>query len=315
MPHMVESMAYTGEVPWHGLGHRVSNNLTPVEMMKAAGANWEVHEIESHVEFGGERISTGQKSLVRGDTKRVLTNVGKDWHTVQNKQAFEFFDEYVHRGEMDMHTAGSLRNGQIVWALAKIKESSFDLFGGDRIDSFLLFSNPHQYGMSVDIRFTPIRVVCNNTLTWALETKAQRSVKVSHVCRFDEKIDHVKRTLGIAQRGFAECREMAKFLGSKQYDIDSLYEYYTEIFPSSNADKRLGEPTGNARRCLELVESQPGAEYARGSWWQVFNSVTYLTDHIQGKTADSRLYSQWYGKNQQLKIKAAKEAVKYAKAA
>lgn len=315
MPHMVESMAYAGEVPWHGLGRRVSNDLTPIEMMKAAGANWEVHEIESYVDFCGKHIPTGQKSLVRGDTKKVLTNVGKDWHTVQNRQAFEFFDEYVRRGDMDMHTAGSLKDGQIVWALAQIKDSSFDLFGGDKIDSYLLFSNPHQYGMSVDIRFTPIRVVCNNTLTWALEAKAERSVKVSHVYRFDDKIEHVKKTLGIAQRGFTECREMAKFLGSKRYDTDSLHKYYREIFPGRNADKRLEATTGNAKRCLELVESQPGAEYAEGSWWQAFNSVTYLTDHIQGKTADNRLYSQWYGKNQQFKIRAAREAVKYAKAA
>ena len=73
--------------------------------------------------------------------------------------------------------------------------------------------------------------------------------------------------------------------------------------------------SNNAKKCLELVDSQPGAEYAEGSWWQAFNSVTYLTDHIQGRNAESRLQSQWYGKNQLLKTKALDKALKYARKA
>lgn len=76
-----------------------------------------------------------------------------------------------------MHTAGSLKGGQQVWALAKIKES-FDVFGDDTVESYLLFSNPHQYGKSINVRFTPVRVVCNNTLTMSLESKADRAVAV-----------------------------------------------------------------------------------------------------------------------------------------
>ena len=123
MSHEVESMAYAGEVPWHGLGRKVSNDLTPEQMMRAAGVDWEVHEAPSYAAYNGQNIPTGQKVLIRGDTGAILSNVGQDWHTVQNKDAFGFFTEYVLAGDMDMHTAGSLKGGQIVWALAKIKES------------------------------------------------------------------------------------------------------------------------------------------------------------------------------------------------
>ena len=164
MAHEVETMAYAGEVPWHGLGREVSNDLTPEQMMRAAGVDWEVHEVPSYVSYNGQNIPTGQKVLIRGDTGAILSNVGEDWHTVQNKDAFNFFTEYVLAGDMDMHTAGSLKGGQIVWALAKVKES-FDIFGGDHVDAYLLFSNPHQYGKSIDVRFTPIRVVCNKWTT------------------------------------------------------------------------------------------------------------------------------------------------------
>jgi len=164
MAHNVETMAYAGEVPWHGLGVQVSNDLTPNQMMEKAGLDWSVIECPSYIEHDGKKIETGQRALVRSTDGRILTNVGPVWNPVQNEDAFNFFSEYVLAGDMEMHTAGSLRNGQIVWALAKVKES-FDLFGGDQVDSYLLFSNPHRYGHSIDVRFTPIRVVCNNTLS------------------------------------------------------------------------------------------------------------------------------------------------------
>jgi len=197
MAHLVETMAYAGEVPWHGLGVPVSNDLTPSQMMQKAGLDWKVRELESFVEFDGKRVPTGQKSLIRETDGRILTNVGENWNPVQNETAFEFFSEYVMAGDMEMHTAGSLKDGQMVWALAKVKES-FELFKGDQVDSYLLFSNPHQYGKSIDVRFTPIRVVCNNTLTYSLESKAERSIRVGHRVAFDASF--VKEQLGLATR-------------------------------------------------------------------------------------------------------------------
>ena len=134
MSHEIETMAYSGEVPWHGLGVPVSNDLTPAQMMQKAGLDWKVREVESFVEYDGRKMRTGQKSLIREADGKILTNVGKDWKPLQNSEAFEFFGEYVMAGDMEMHTAGSLKGGQMVWALAKVKDS-FELFKGDQIDS------------------------------------------------------------------------------------------------------------------------------------------------------------------------------------
>jgi phage/plasmid-like protein (TIGR03299 family) len=317
MAHQVETMAYAGELPWHGLGTEVSNDLTPDQMMVKAGVDWKVHEAESFVEFNGEKIKTGQKALIRETDGKVLTNVGENWHPVQNEQAFDFFNDYVMAGDMEMHTAGSLRGGQYVWALAKVKES-FDLFGGDQVDSYMLFSNPHVYGKSIDVRFTPIRVVCNNTLTFALDSQAARAVKVGHRMAFDA--DSVKVTLGIAHEKFAKYKEMAEFLGNKRYGVVDLIEYYNEVFPNTsrtniNSDvKTFKDLSRNAKLCYDVLESQPGANFAEGTWWQAFNSVTYVTDHVQGRNADNRLHSQWFGQNQLRKIKAAEKAVEFAMA-
>jgi len=318
MAHQVETMAYAGEVPWHGLGVSVSNDLTPVQMMEKAGVDWTVQECESFVDFNGERIPTGQKALVRSTDGRVLTNVGKDWNPVQNEQAFEFFGEYVLAGNMEMHTAGSLRDGQMVWALAKVKES-FDLFGGDEVESYLLFSNPHQYGKSIDVRFTPIRVVCNNTLSLSLGMESERSIKVGHRVEFNP--GEVKQALGIASEKLKTYREMAEYLGGKRFSMDSLIEYYNTVFPRTSdkrvQDKKLSAETlsRNAQACLEVLETQPGAEFAEGSWWQAYNSVTFITDHVQGRNADNRLYSSWFGTNQTRKRNALETAVEFAEAA
>ena len=315
---MVETMAYAGSVPWHGLGVPVSNDLTPIQMMDKAGLNWPVREVESFIEFDGKRMATGQKSLVRETDGKILTNVGENWNPCQNETAFEFFTDFVMSGDMEMHTAGSLKGGQMVWALAKVKES-FELFGGDQVDSYLLFSNPHQYGKSIDVRFTPIRVVCNNTLTLSLDSKKDNSVKVGH--RADFNPESVKESLGIAKSKLNTYKEMAEFLGKKRFTTDSLIEYYNSVFPRTSdkrvQDKALSVETlsRNAKQAYDALQQQPGAKYAEGSWWQAFNSVTYITDHVQGRSADNRLYSSWYGSNQVRKRNALETAIEYAEAA
>lgn len=315
MLHEVETMAYAGEVPWHGLGVEVSNDLTPSQMMEKAGLNWSVNKIPTFIEINGERIETGAQALVRSTDHKVLTQVGTGWNPVQNEEAFEFFSEFVLSGDMEMHTAGSLKEGKMIWALAKVKES-FDIFGGDQVDSYLLFSNPHQYGKCIDIRFTPIRVVCNNTLTFSLERHADISYRANHSSKFDG--DKVKEAMGLAHEKFAQYKEMAQYLGSKRVTAESLIEYYATVFPKTSGSKEIetvDDLSRNAKLAYDALEKQPGAEYAEGSWWQAFNSVTYVTDHLQGRSADNRVYNSWFGSNQARKVQALNKAMDMAEAA
>lgn len=325
MAHMVETMAYAGETPWHGLGVAVSNDLTPQQMMQKAGLDWTVEKHDAFIMindgFGGvKNVPTGQQALVRSSDNKVLTNVGEGWNPVQNEEAFSFFNEFVLAGDMEMHTAGSLKDGKMVWALAKIKDS-FDVLKGDQVDSYLLFSNPHQYGKSIDVRFTPVRVVCNNTLTFSLDQKVVNSVTMSHRSEFDPS--KVKEMMGLAHEKFGKFREMSEFLSTKQFSMDSLIQYYNEVFPRQFIGKKgkgatvqsYEDLTSNAKKAFEVLETQPGAEFGKGTWWQAFNSVTYLTDHVMGRDTDTRLASAWYGNNQARKIKAAEKAVEFALAA
>lgn len=317
MAHNIEmvdgkaQMAYVGETPWHGLGTAVPPDLTPEQMLDAAGLNWEVEKIKAYAKVGGKSIDVGRSALVRKSDNKILDIVSNDWNPVQNTEAFEFFNDFIAEGDMEMHTAGSLANGQIVWALAKVKDG-FDLFGGDEVESYLHFTNFHKYGFSTDVRFTPIRVVCNNTLTLSLNTKVERFVKISHRREFNG--DNVKLMLGIAQEKLAKYKEMASFLGTKRYTNENMVDYFKRVFPVSGGPDAKKELSKNAKVALSVVDTQPGADFARGSFWQLFNTVTYTADHLMGRTQDSRLTSAWYGNGRNMKTKALETAIEMANA-
>ena len=302
------SMAYAGEVPWHGLGTQVNGDLTPEQMLEAAGLDWTVEKIPAYANVNGQNVAVGRSALARNTDSAILDVVSDDWNPVQNLEAATFFNDFVAEGGMAMETAGSLKSGQIVWFLAKVN-AGFDLFGGDEIGAHLLFTNYHKYGFATDVRFTPIRVVCNNTLTLSLSSKSDRMVKVSHRHTFDG--DMVKETLGIAAEKLAKYKEMASFLGSKQYKADDIIAYFNRIFPvvGKNSKTLVSRP---ALTAASVLESQPGAQYAEGSFWQLFNASTFYIDHLAARSDENRLYNSWYGPARDTKLEALEVALEMA---
>jgi phage/plasmid-like protein (TIGR03299 family) len=310
MAHNVETMAYAGEVPWHGLGVQVAETISVDEMLKAASLDWMVNKFPTYYEMNGVRKSTGKYALVRESDGKFLSNVSDGWEPCQNADAFELFNDFVKEGDMEMHTGGSLKDGQIVWGLAKMKDS-FEVFKGDQIDQYLLLVNPHQFGHGIHVRSTPIRVVCNNTLSLSLGSASKVEATQNHRKVFD--VEEMKQTLGLAREKLAKYKDMAEFLGLKRYDEMTLNEYMNVVFPSFS--KKSPDLSRNAARAIDIIETQPGAEYAKGSWWQAFNAVTYLADHELGRNPDTRMQSAWLGANKDRKNFALEKAIEFAEAA
>lgn len=312
MVNGVAQMAYVGEKPWHGLGVEVPENTSASDMMALAGLDWQVKEVDTFIEWEGQKVVTNKKALVRDIDGHILTHIGENWKPVQNSEAFDFFHDFVEAGDMHMNTAGSLKDGRIIWALAKVNES-FELFGGkDRVDSYLLFSNPHEYGKCIDIRFTPIRVVCNNTLTLSLGSATKNAVRINHRREFDA--DEVKQTMGIASSKMSKYKEMAEHLTQFRYNDTTLDEYLMTMFGTKTSKKGETEPqlTRTGNHVKELMDTQPGAEFGEGTWWQAYNAATYYYDHLAGRSADTRLDSAWFGANQKNKVKALEKALEFA---
>jgi len=311
MAHNVETMAYAGEVPWHGLGTKVNADVSVEDMLGAAGLNWGVSKHQTFFRVGDQELPTGKYALVRDTDNRVLSSVSQAWEPCQNADAFELFNEFVDAGDMEMHTAGSLKNGQIVWGLAKMKDS-FDVFKGDQIDQYLLLVNPHQFGQGIHVRSTPIRVVCNNTLSLSLGTASKMEASQNHRKAFDPA--EMIETLGLAREKLEKYKSMAEFLGLKSIKDATLEEYMNVVFPNFSKKAEAGL-SRNAQRAIEVMDTQPGAEFASGTWWQAFNAVTYLCDHELGRNADTRLQSAWFGVNKDRKNFALEKAIEFAEAA
>ncbi len=306
MVNGVAQMAYAGELPWHGLGQQVSDDVTTDGMMKAAGLDWSVTKQPMYYmdDLGEMGEVPGKSALVRSSDNKVMDIVGQDWNPVQNAEAFEFFREFVDTGDMQMHTAGSLKDGKMVWALAKVNDG-FTIKtaqGEDSVESYLLFSNPHQYGKSIDVRFTPIRVVCNNTLTLSLNQNVDQYVRMGHQRPFNA--EDAMATLGMAHKKLETYKEAAEYLCQKSYTTDDMLNYFNQVFPSAS-----DRDSNKSREAQEVMHTQAGAALGEGTFWQLFNTVTYMTDHTLGRNSDTRLQSSWYGQNQNVKKKALELAV------
>ena len=311
MAHEVETMAYAGELPWHGLGKRVPADLTSYQMLQAAGLDWEVVKTPIYYDSDSEDGITipNRFALTRKHDGQYMDTVGANWRPLQNHQAFEFFNDFIMQGDMEMHTAGSLQNGKIVWALAKMKDS-YSVVTDDEMQQYMLFVNPHKRGKAIEVRSTDIRVVCKNTMDFSLQSTSNKRIAVNHNSAWDE--DYVKEMLGLAHAASSKYKETAQFLASKSYTQPTLEEFIDSLFPNTG---KSDERSKNAHRTLDLVHEQPGAHFAEGSWWQAFNAVTRMTDHEMGRNADSRLTSAWFGGNRTRKSMALSKALEYAEVA
>ena len=250
-------------------------------------------------------------ALIREEDNTELDVVGKNWHPVQNQEAFDFFYDWVEEGKMEMHTAGSLSNGKIVWILAKVNET-FEVVKDDVVESYMLFTNPHSFGTSLNVRFTPIRVVCNNTLQLALGSN-NNGIRLDHTKKFDPHM--VKDALGLATNSMIQYSDQAKHLVNKMSTKESRDEYFSKLFPMTHHEQEVkgyvrSKKAAYANRLHN--DGTPGAGLVKDSWWDTFNTVTYMYDHKLGKSNASRVRSSWYGDASKSKQEALTKALQYA---
>lgn len=310
MSHEVETLAYSGQVPWHGLGVRVDDDITPDEMLVKAGLDWEVSlKPLAFQDNTGQWIQSDRRALVRDSDQKYLSAVGERWQPTQNRDALGFFNDFVEAGQMTMETAGSLKEGKHVFGLARISRD-FEVVKGDAVRGYILFHNPHIFGKAIEVMQTSIRVVCNNTLTAALHhDKAGNRYSSSHMMKFDK--DDAIEQLGLAQQKVDEYEEAAKFLVSRRTTPQKLENYFKKVFPSTGQSNKMSR---NAKMALDAIDYQPGVDVAgvAGTWWNAFNAVTYVADHHLGRSQDNRMANSWFGSNRARKSDALEIALEYA---
>ena len=139
------------------------------------------------------RPFTMSKVFYRSDTQAPLSVVSKRYNVVPPHEVLNFYQDLVQAGRFELETAGVLKGGRKLWALAKTGQG-MKLNGGDIVKSYLLLATSCDGTLSTTAQFTSLRVVCNNTLQMALNDKAD-AIKVPHSTKFNPK--HVKDVLGL----------------------------------------------------------------------------------------------------------------------
>lgn len=314
MAHEVESMAYAGALPWHGLGVQVTHDLTPAQMIEKAGLGWSVESLEVRLPNGAPvynfRALTRRNAVNELD---VLGPCGPKYVPVPNKEAFEFFKEFTSAGEMQLEVAGSLKGGRYVWALAKFNEElNLD---GDITKNYVLLVSPHIWGQALKIFYTPVRVVCMNTMTQALNTATSlEQFRHIHTVEFDKHaITRAKATLHLATVLAHEYADAAKILAKIQVDERQAALFFARLFKTSVETAPDIEKYADATvsHWMSVLSSNPGHDLpaAKGTAWGLVNAVTYGMDHLAGRGEDNRLFSAWLGPNARKKQQAFKLAL------
>jgi phage/plasmid-like protein (TIGR03299 family) len=331
MAHEIESIAWTNEVPWHGLGVEVGD-LSVDEMLVSAGLDWNVSKRPLYFPKVGTaqtelKLIPNKFALTRDSDESTLDIVGDSYKPVQNHEALDFFKRFVDSGDMKMETAGSLRRGQFIWGLAKIQDS-FNVGGNDedRIEGYLLLTQPHKFGFSMIAALTPIRVVCMNTMKMALGEKlggkrsnANGVFRMPHSRAFNEEVKKsAEIALGLARQGMVELKEAADVLSKVRIHKDELPAYFHNVANDElDEDADPDKFSRTIKTLLDAVNEAPGANLktAEGTLWGAYNAVTYVTDHVLGRSDDSRIVSSWFGAGSGLKRRALELALDIAKAA
>lgn len=221
----VETMFYTREKPWHGLGTMVAEAPNSKDALRLAGLNWKV--LQEPVYTENEELIQGYKANVRDTDRKVLGVVTDRYKVIQNEEAFAFTDTLLGEG-VRYETAGSLQEGRRVWMLARLPREF--IIGGERISPYMVFSNTHDGSRAVKTALTPIRVVCNNTLNLALRT-AKRSWSMIHTGDISGKIEEAKNTLLLADEYMTALGQEFEDLRKIKLSEKQVLDYIKILLP------------------------------------------------------------------------------------
>ena len=221
----VETMFYTREKPWHGLGTMVAEAPNSKDALRLAGLNWKV--LQEPVYTENKELIQGYKANVRDTDRKVLGVVTDRYKVIQNEEAFAFTDTLLGEG-VRYETAGSLQEGRRVWMLARMPREF--IIGGERISPYMVFSNTHDGSGAVKTALTPIRVVCNNTLNLALRT-AKRSWSMIHTGDISGKIEEAKNTLLLADEYMTALGQEFENLRKIKLSEKQVLDYIKILLP------------------------------------------------------------------------------------
>lgn len=315
------NMAYAGETPWHGLGTNMKPGMSLEEWRKEAGLGWtgKLADIKFDAKLLDARgqpftdtiAFDNRKVLYRDDTGGGLGLVGDNFKIVQPVECVEFFRDLCEHQGFQMETMGSLKEGRVIWALARTGDQ-FKLAGGDEVNGYVLLSTSFDGSMATQAKWTSVRVVCNNTLQ--MSAKDAAAISVTHRSKFDAAL--AKERLGLTH-AWTAFRDNAEQMAETKVTPEQAVEYFVKVYHQLNpkdvslTDAQDKSIEKTVKRLSEQYLTAPGAGLAsaRDTVWGLLNAVTHDIDYQRrSHTQDTRLTSAWYGDGASVKERAYEAA-------
>lgn len=308
-------MFYVGETPWHGLGVKLDSPPSVREAIEQAGLDWNVGLKDLFTRDGQE---VPARATVRESNGSILGVVGPRYIPTQNVDAFEWFTPFIESGEASFHTAGSLQEGQKIWILAQVNRENSEIVRGDEISKFVMLSNSHDGTTAIRVGFTPIRIVCANTLAMAHNSKASKLIRIRHTQSSVINMEKVREIMNVVNSEFEATADKYRFLASRNFNYTNVKKYVKIILGVADVeDSEIKTRTRNTMdKIFGMIEndrqSLPGI---RGTWWAAYNGANEYFNYEQGRNNDNRMNSLWFGPGFNDNLSSLNLALEFANAA
>jgi phage/plasmid-related protein TIGR03299 len=268
-------------VPWHGLGQQVQDAQTWEQAQKLSGLNWEV---EKRPLFGFSDDKYNQVSaygIFRADNHQFLGSVGDVYTPIQNAQAFDFVDTLLESIDgAHYESAGALGDGSRIWCLARVPYK-IQIAGTDDIsDNYLLFETSHDGSLSATCKLTSVRVVCQNTLTMALNS-AGTALKIRHSSSGTEKLEAAKKMMQGVQQSVESLSEKLNLLAKRKINPELSGKIMEGLFGKDWKDST--RKRNQVEEIARLYAKNDGNAFpeTKGTAYNLLNAVTEYSDHYR----------------------------------
>ena len=314
MAHEIETMAFFQETPWHGLGTALDEGdlYDWRKTCEKAGLAWDVELVP--LVTADAQAQVRHKAVRRTTDGRTLGVVGPRFCVLQNRDAFAWFQPFLDAREAALHTAGSLRNGSRIWVLAKLNRAPLVVAPGDEVEKFILLSHGHDGSLAVRVGFTPVRVVCQNTLSMAHGSDASRLIRVKHTRDVHQNLTNVREVMDLANAEFEATAEQYRLLARKSVNQADLRRYVKKVFKVEDDQEGGARLKNIMAEIVGLAEAGRGNELpsVSGTLWTAYNGVAEWLGYRRGNSQGNRLNSLWFGDSAGLNRRALEAALEMA---
>ena len=338
----VESMAWNNVVrfengkPWHGEGVCVDDEqaLFDVKLFgEKAGINWDVFKeplvtlsrAKAAVKYAKGEIDTPFEAepdtdayAIRRKTDfSILGIVGPKYRPLQNVDALKWFEPWLDNGLLALNTAGSLENGKKVWVLAQVvKDTIMDVTGKDTVAKFVMLSNSHDGTAAVRVGLSPIRIVCQNTLTMAHRSSESKLMRIRHSSQMERNLEAMRDAIDLVNNDFETTAEQYRWLSTRHVHQKDLRKYVRVLIQGEkDAEQPFDDVSTRTQNIIKKIEGymdMPNQKISSGSWWAAYNSENEYLNYESGRNVNTRLSSLWFGQSASLNKEALDLALKMA---